>query len=177
MAKNQAVFLDRDGVVNNNQKAVNKPADLVLYPWTGPAIERLNKADCLTFIVTNQGGIELGYFTVEDLENIHSYLKKLLQEYHAHVDAIAYCPHFHQPCECRKPKPGMILKLAQQFQIDLKLSWMIGDREPDILAGASAGCQTIKIGKRDLVADYYCNNLSEAIDLILADKLYKFAFK
>jgi histidinol-phosphate phosphatase family protein len=111
----------------------------------------------------------LGYFTVQDLEAIHACLKSILKKNNAHIDAIAYCPHFHQPCECRKPKPGMILSLAYNYQINLKKSWMIGDREPDILAGASAGCRTIKLGKQDVFANYYCNNLSEAVDWILAN--------
>jgi len=166
---NQAVFLDRDGVVNDNNKFVNRPEDLILYPWTAPAIHRLNETSYLTFIVTNQGGIELGYFTVQDLEAIHTCLKSILEKNHAHIDAITYCPHFYQPCECRKPKPGMILSLAHKYQIDLNRSWMIGDREPDILAGVSAGCRTIKLGKQDVIADYYCNNLSEAVDWILAN--------
>jgi len=166
-----AVFLDRDGVVNDNRKLVNKPEDLILYSWTAQAIRRLNDAHFPTFIVTNQGGIELGYFTSRDLENIHACLKQQLQTANAHIDDIVYCPHYHHPCECRKPKPGMLLHLAQKHQIDLKLSWMIGDREPDILAGASAGCHTIKLGEHDVIADYYCENLRQAVETILQSPL------
>jgi HAD-superfamily hydrolase, subfamily IIIA len=97
-------------------------------------------------------------------------LEKLLQIQNAQIDAIAYCPHYHQSCDCRKPKPGMILALAQKFQVDINISWMIGDRETDILAGTSAGCRTIKISKRDVVADFYCDNLNEAVNLILGGK-------
>ena len=167
MPEKGAVFLDRDGVVNDNRTLVNKPEDLILYSWTAPAIQRLNAVHFPTFIVTNQGGIELGYFTIEDLENIHACLRQQLQAENAHIDDIAYCPHYHHPCECRKPKPGMILHLAQKYHINPNLSWMIGDREPDILAGVAAGCQTIKIGKHDVVADYYCENLWEAVKTIL----------
>ncbi len=167
MVKKEAVFLDRDGVINDNRKSVNKPEDLILYPWTASAIQKLNQAGYSVYVVTNQGGIELGFFTAGDLENIHAHLKKLLQAENACVDEIVYCPHYHQSCNCRKPKPGMLLDLAEKYPIDLKRSWMIGDREPDILAGANAGCHTIKIGNHDVAADYYCDNLLEAVAIIL----------
>jgi D-glycero-D-manno-heptose 1,7-bisphosphate phosphatase len=165
---NLAVFLDRDGVINDNTKPVNRPESLLIYPWTASAIQQLNEADYLVFVVTNQGGIELGYLTVEDLEAIHRSLQIELEKSHAFIDEIAYCPHFHQRCECRKPKPGMILNLANKYHVNLKSSWMIGDREPDILAGAAAGCHTIKLGERNVQADYYCSHLGAAVDWILA---------
>jgi D-glycero-D-manno-heptose 1,7-bisphosphate phosphatase len=168
---NLAVFLDRDGVINDNRKPVNKPEDLLIYPWTASAIQQLNEAGYLVFVVTNQGGIELGYFTVKDLEAIHSSLQIGLEKNNAFINEIAYCPHFHQPCECRKPKPGMILNLANKYHVDLKSSWMIGDREPDILAGASAGCHTIKLGQRDVKADYYSKNLGEAVTCIFSNPI------
>lgn len=100
MHKKEAVFLDRDGVINDNRKLVNKPEDLILYPWTASAIRKLNEAHYPTYVVTNQGGIELGFFTIQDLENIHSDLKKQLQAENAYIDEIVYCPHYHEPCNC-----------------------------------------------------------------------------
>ncbi len=82
-------------------------------------------------------------------------------------DEIIYCPHFHQKCECRKPKPGMILTLAEKYDIDLESSWMVGDRDTDILAGNGAGCRTIKLGKVYDNADYSCEHLGGAVEYIL----------
>lgn len=170
LMSHQAVFLDRDGVVNDNTKMVNKPKDLILYPWTAAAIHLLNQADYLIFIVTNQGGIELGYFTAEDLEAIHQHLLTQLRLDNAGITEIVYCPHFNQECQCRKPKPGLILRLASKYQIDLDSSWMIGDRESDILAGQAAKCQTIKLGKPDPQANLNCENLLIAVEYILTKK-------
>jgi histidinol-phosphate phosphatase family protein len=168
-----AVFLDRDGVINEYEKPVNHPEDLVLFPWTPAAIRRLNEEGYPVFIVTNQGGLELGYFTVQQLEAVHSRLQSLLQAEGAHIDEIIYCPHFRTTCPCRKPKPGMLLHLATKYGVDLPASWMIGDRRADILAGQAAGCQTIKIDRPDgsildyVTADYHCRNLLEAVNYLL----------
>lgn len=165
----KAVFLDRDGVINDNQKHVNKPEDLVLYSWTRTSIRCLNQAGYKVFVVTNQGGIEMGYFTEADLNAIHSHLSKLLLEEDAVIDEYSYCPHFSSPCKCRKPKPGLITTLAKKHQLDLKNSWMIGDRTSDIQAGVAAGCKTIKIGDTEPLADFNCKNLQEAVNFILSN--------
>lgn len=163
----KAVFLDRDGVINDNTVHVNRPADLKLYPWTTSAIRKLKEAGFLVFVVTNQGGIEMGYFTEKDLHDIHEHLTNLLATDNANVEEIAYCPHFNHPCECRKPKPGMLLTLAQKYEIDLANSWMVGDFPTDIQAGNAAGCHTVKIGQPDPTASYSCENLAEAVHHIL----------
>lgn len=163
----RAVFLDRDGVINANSKYVNYPEDLIIFPWAGPAIRLLKKAGFLVFIVTNQGGIELGFFTEADLSAIHSVLEFQLRKQDAGIDEIVYCPHFHQDCDCRKPKPGMILGLAEKYHIQLSNSWMIGDRESDIEAGKTAGCRTVKLGEADPGADFNCQRLDEAVTYIL----------
>lgn len=162
----KAIFLDRDGVVNDNSKLVNRPEDLILYPWTAAAIRRFKAAGFSVMIVTNQGGIELGYFSENDLLAIHRHLKAILERDGAAIDDIAYCPHYYQACECRKPKPGMLLDLAEKHGINLSLSWMIGDREPDILAGIAAGCHTVKLGDPDSRADYCCSMLEQAAEFI-----------
>jgi len=164
---NKAVFLDRDGVVNDNKKPVNKPKDLHLYPWTGQAIKMLNMAGFLVFIVTNQGGIELGYFKEEDLKDIHKKMLRDLNKVGAKIQAIEYCPHFKEKCQCRKPSGGMIKKLAKEYNIDLNNSYMIGDRYVDILSGLDAGCKTIKIGKPCKGATYTVDNLLSAVKIIL----------
>lgn len=163
----QAVFLDRDGVINDNSNPVNKPEDLKLYPWTVNSIKQLKEAGFLVMVVTNQGGLELGYFSKADLKRVHQHLVNLLQTGGTNIDDLAYCPHFDQQCECRKPQPGLILNLAKKHQVDLAQSWMIGDRQTDIEAGISAGCRTIKIGTPTPRADYNCLNLQEAVNYIL----------
>lgn len=163
----KTVFLDRDGVINDNTKNVDRPEDLILFPWAAPAIRRLNQAGYLVFIVTNQGGVELGFITEADLAAIHNHLETLLREQGTKIDGIVYCPHFHEECDCRKPKPGMILSLATKYPIQLSNSWMIGDRESDVLAGIAAGCRTIKLGAPSPQADYTCYALDEAVAFIL----------
>lgn len=164
---NRAVFLDRDGVINDNKKPVNKPQDLKIYPWVAPSIERLNQAGYLVFVVTNQGGIELGYMTPKDLDDIHQQMTFILNQQNAHIDEILYCPHYKTKCSCRKPEAGMLLAMAHKYTVSLQDSWMIGDREPDILAGKAAGCKTIKLGAEDTPADYTCQRLDQAVDYIL----------
>jgi len=164
---NKAVFLDRDGVINKYNKPINQPQDLELYSWTSAAIKRLNDAHYKTFIVTNQGGIECGYFTETELENIHLHLINLLNETGATIDEIAYCPHFKSECNYRKPNPGMILKLAEKYTINLHSSYLIGDRKSDIIAGKKADCITIKIGAKCPDADYSVETLEDAVDIIL----------
>ncbi|RKD27554.1 D-glycero-D-manno-heptose 1,7-bisphosphate phosphatase [Caminicella sporogenes DSM 14501] len=163
----KAVFLDRDGVINDNSIPVNKPEDLKIYPWTSEAISKLNKAGYYVFVITNQGGIEMGYFTENDLKNIHNKMIKEINLGGGIIDDIEYCPHFKTKCECRKPSSGMIIKLAKKYNIKLSQSYMIGDRDVDIEAGINAGCKTIKIGENYKRADYTAKNLLEAVNIIL----------
>jgi len=165
----KAVFLDRDGVINDNGKPVNKPEDLKIFPWVPKAIKALNEAKYKVFIVTNQGGIELGYFNEMALKEIHGELLSKLNKEGAHIDDISYCPHFKTQCNCRKPMPGMLINLAKKHNIDLKASYMVGDRDVDILCGKNAGCKTIKIGKPFDKADYCAKNLLEAVKFIIND--------
>ncbi|HOP74990.1 MAG TPA: HAD family hydrolase [Bacillota bacterium] len=167
---NAAIFLDRDGVINDNTRHVNHPRDLVLYPWVSSAIRQLKEAGYYVFIVTNQGGIELGFLTHRQLEAIHSQLRLLLAAENAEIDEIVYCPHFHHPCNCRKPKPGMLQTLIDKYHLDPALCWMIGDRETDSMAGKAAGCRTIKLGDPDPYAEITCTHLGEAAERILCLK-------
>ncbi len=165
---NKAVFLDRDGVINDNYKPVNTPDDLKLYPWSAESILQLNQAGYYVFVVTNQGGIEMGYFKEKDLNEIHDKLIMEIKEHGATIDEIDFCPHFKTKCECRKPLPGMINRLGKKHDIDLKNSFMVGDRDVDIEAGIKSGCKTIKIGKTYKKADYTVKNLKEAVSVILS---------
>lgn len=165
---NRAVFLDRDGVINDNYKPVNRPEDLRLYPWSAESILRLNKAGFYVFVVTNQGGIEMGYFNEKDLDDIHKKLLDEIKESGATIDEIDFCPHFKTQCECRKPSPGMLKRLGKKYNVDLNNSFMIGDRAVDIEAGIKSGCKTIKIGKPCKNADFIAKNLLEAVKIILS---------
>ncbi|WYP26366.1 HAD family hydrolase [Alkalihalobacillus sp. FSL W8-0930] len=151
---NQAVFLDRDGVINevlsHRVKFVNKPSDFHLLNGVGQAIKQLNEAGFLVFVVTNQGGIGLGYMTEERLKTIHQTMVDQLAEYGAVIHDISYCSHKpHADCPCRKPKAYMLEELAKKHQVNLGISIMVGDREPDILAGKKAGCQTVLVNARE----------------------------
>ncbi|RLL42719.1 HAD family hydrolase [Oceanobacillus piezotolerans] len=161
-----AIFLDRDGVINEvlseRVRFVNKPKDFHLLEGAGEAIKLLNQAGYLVFVVTNQGGVGLGYMKESMLVDVHKKMEKDLAHYGAMVNDIAYCPHKpYEGCICRKPNPGMILQLAEQHQIDLDKSYMVGDREPDIEAGKKAGVKTVLVGvsKERANADLYFPDL------------------
>ncbi|HLQ71493.1 MAG TPA: HAD family hydrolase [Bacillota bacterium] len=150
---NNAIFLDRDGVINevktSRVRFVNQPADFHLLPGVGQAIKMFNDAKWCVFVVTNQGGVGLGYMKETSLKAIHQKMEADLADAGAKVDAIRYCPHKpHANCACRKPKPQMITDLAVAHDVDVKASYMVGDREPDIEAGKKAGTQTVLVGDR-----------------------------
>ncbi|WP_342388415.1 D-glycero-alpha-D-manno-heptose-1,7-bisphosphate 7-phosphatase [Salinicoccus bachuensis] len=163
----KAVFLDRDGVLNevlnHRVKFVNRPEDLHLLEGVEQAIRQFNEDGWKVFIVTNQGGVGLGYMTEDELGEIHDRLVDLLEASGARVDDIAYCPHMpHEGCVCRKPEAGMILELAEAHNIFLGESYMVGDREPDIQAGRNAGTRTVFIANRKnkkIGADYHFKDL------------------
>ena len=124
------------------------------------AIKKINALGYLAILVTNQPVIARGEVSYEELEEIHNKMETLLGKEGAHLDAIYFCPHhphkgyegeiseLKMDCECRKPKPRMLLQAAKEFNIDLSLSWMVGDGENDIKAGQNAGCKTALIGKK-----------------------------
>jgi len=146
------IFLDRDGVINevlsHRVKFVNKPEDFHLLEGVGEAVKIFNEAGFKVFVVTNQGGVGLGFMKESALLDVHTKMAADLKAYGATIDDIAYCPHKPKAgCACRKPKPKMILDLADKHQVDLAKSYMIGDREPDIAAGKQAGVKTILIGE------------------------------
>ena len=152
--KQKAVFLDRDGTINKYVGFLRKIDDFELIDGAAKAVRQINESGYLAIVVTNQPVIARGEVSFEELEEIHNKMETLLGKNGAYVDAIYYCPHHphkgyegERPelkieCECRKPKPGMLLKAAQEFNIDLKNSWMVGDSENDIKAGTAAGCKT-----------------------------------
>lgn len=156
--KQKAVFLDRDGTINKYVGFLRKPEEFELLDGVASAIEKINQMGYLAIVVTNQPVIARGEVSFDELEEIHKKMETLLGQEGAYLDAIYFCPHhpdkgfageipkLKMDCECRKPKPGMLLKAAEDFHIDLSQSWMVGDRENDIKAGKAAGCRTALIG-------------------------------
>lgn len=171
--KKRAVFLDRDGVLNKSlgSRPPNNASELTLYPGVPQAIAKLNEAGYLTFVVTNQGGVGLGYMTLGDLHDIHTKLSDEVAIHGGSFTEIMACTHKPRAgCSCRKPKPGMLLELAKRHNVDLQRSFMIGDRDMDIAAGKAAGAVTILIEsdeKIKQVPDHTCPNLLAASELIL----------
>jgi D-glycero-D-manno-heptose 1,7-bisphosphate phosphatase len=164
----KALFLDRDGVINKNLKPINNPEDFQLYSGVKEALRNAEQAGFELFVVTNQGGIELGFITVEQLNEIHNKMMEILKQY-CTIREIKFCPDYHKDTGCRKPKPNMILELCKKYDIDIKNSFMIGDRDTDIEAGKRAGCKTAKIGKFSGEADVNGKDLFEVVKKIVAE--------
>ena len=155
--KQKAIFLDRDGTVNRYVGFLRNIEDLELLENAAEAVKTINASDYLAIIVTNQPVIARGEVTFDQLDEIHKKLETLLGEKGAFLNAIYFCPHHPDSgfegeikelkidCDCRKPKPGMLLKAAEDYNIDLNQSYMIGDSENDVKAGLAAGCQSIQI--------------------------------
>jgi D,D-heptose 1,7-bisphosphate phosphatase len=149
--KRPAFFLDRDGVINKDIGLITKPEQMELIPGVAEAINLINQSEYLTIVVTNQSVIARNLCSFEDLQIIHNKMETLLGSRQVYIDAIYFCPHhpdrgyseerteYKIPCQCRKPKPGMLLQAAVDWNIDLNNSYMIGDKLTDIQAGESAG--------------------------------------
>lgn len=177
--KQKAVFLDRDGTINRYVGFLRDIDDFELLPGVAEAVKLINASGFLAIVVTNQPVIARGEVTVPQLQEIHNKMEKLLGAEGAYLDAIYYCPHHPHKgyegevpelkidCECRKPKPGMLLKAAEDFNIDLSQSWMIGDGENDIKAGKAAGCRTALIGTEEYKQDETVPTLLDAVNNIL----------
>ncbi len=156
--KQRAIFLDRDGTINKYVAFLRNIDDFDLIDGVSDAIRAINNSGYLAIVVTNQPVIARGEVTFGELDEIHNKMETLLGYDGAYLDGIYFCPHHPHKgydgevpelkidCDCRKPKPGMLLQAAEEFNIDLSLSWMIGDSENDILAGKAAGCKTGLIG-------------------------------
>ncbi len=148
---NKAVFIDRDGTMAKDVPYCNRPEDFVLFPDTAKAIRLLNEHGFKVIVITNQSGIGRGYFTEATLAQIHDKMKGELAKEGARIDAIFYCPHHPDDnCDCRKPKPKMILQAVKDFDIDLKRSSVIGDLPADIELGKAVGCKTILVDSNPL---------------------------
>ena len=171
--KQKAVFLDRDGTINKYVGFLRDIDQFELIKGVAEAIKRINASGYLCIVITNQPVIARGEVTVPQLEEIHNKMETLLGLEGAYIDGLYYCPHHPHKgfegeipglkfdCECRKPKPGMLLKAAEEFNIDLSKSWMVGDGVNDIKAGENAGCKTCLIGKNEFGQDMTVGSLLE----------------
>lgn len=170
------MFLDRDGVINevltNRVKFVNKPRDFYFLPGVPEAIQALNGRFDFIFVVTNQGGVGLGYMKESQLVKIHEHMVKELKKAGAIIHDVAFCAHKPKAgCECRKPGSKMILDLAKKYDIRLEKSYMVGDTDTDIMAGKRAGTKTVFLGESDPLADRVFPDLAAASVWIIEDSL------
>lgn len=173
---NRAVFIDRDDTINKDVPYCKHPDEFELLPKVAEGIKLLNEHGFKIIVVTNQSGIARGYFSEEMLQKIHEKMINELEQKGAFIDAIYYCPHHPDDnCDCRKPKPGLILRAANEHNIDLKRSFMVGDKLEDVEAGKRAGCMTVLVRNKsrrekedldleegDIKPDFSCPDLYQA---------------
>ena len=178
-----AVFVDRDNTLIEDPGYISRPDQVRLLAGTAESVARLRAAGYPVVVVSNQSGVARGYFTEDDLTAVHRRMQQLLGEQNAGVDAIYYCPfldgeeatveRYRRDSHLRKPKPGLLLMAADEINLDLSKSWMVGDSVKDVQAGRAAGCRTILIGTghdngaHD--ADHLSADFSTAVDIILAE--------
>ena len=180
---NKAIFLDRDDTLIDDPSYINHPDQVELLPGVCEALVQLRKMGYKLIVVSNQSGVARGIVSEEVLELIHQRLRELLARENAHLDAIYYCPYhpegviedFRAESDLRKPNPGMLLRAADELDIDLEASWMIGDSYRDVTAGKRAGCKTILINspakpvvrkQTDPIPNKEAVNIKEAANII-----------
>lgn len=191
----RAVFLDRDGTVNEEVGYVCNRTQFRLYDYAAEAVRLLNEAGWLAIVVTSQAGIARGMFTESFLTQIHEQMKTELADAGATIDAIYYCPHhptegespYRQECDCRKPKPGMLTKAAAELNVDLAASVVIGDRFRDLGMAQAVGARSVLVltgyGREELETDsanwpqqpdHIAENLLEAVRWVIKQSSTKF---
>jgi D-glycero-D-manno-heptose 1,7-bisphosphate phosphatase len=181
-----AVFLDRDGTLIDEVGYLDRPDRIELYPWSIDAIRTLNRAGIRVIMVSNQSGIARGFFTEEQLAGIHQHLATLLGAGGAHLDAYYYCPHhpdgriaaFTRACDCRKPGGALVDRAVEEFGIDPRQSFTVGDRWVDVALARTVGARGVLVRTgygaleetrppEGLTADVVVDNLIEAVSWIL----------
>ncbi len=161
----RCVFFDRDGIVNQSPGPgyVERWEDFHLMPEFPAILRNVSRLGFAAILITNQRGVALGKMTAAAVEDIHRRFRRALKdEYGLEILDVFYCPHDKNECECRKPKPGMLLEAARRHNINLAESWMIGDSPKDVEAGKAAGCRTILVGDAEATAppDYRFANMA-----------------
>jgi len=183
LVKNRiAVFIDRDGTIIEELEYLKEPERIRLIPYSADAIRSLNEREILAIIVSNQAGVARGYFSEETVKEMNERLEELLSKEGAYLDAIYYCPHhaefgppeYRKDCNCRKPKPGMLLKAAKRFHLNLKGCYVIGDRADDIRLARNVGAKGILVltgygqrAREEIKPDYMTKDLYQAVKWII----------
>jgi len=153
-ASHAAVFLDRDGVLIEDRELLVDPAEIHVLDGVGAALGALKNAGFRLVVVSNQAVVARGMITEQAVDTIHERMQSLIRQAGGpELDAVYFCPHhpdatvpdYRCACPCRKPRPGMLLRAADEHRLDLKASFMVGDRMTDIMAGAAAGCRTVLV--------------------------------
>ena len=185
----RAVFLDRDGTINDDVGYPCNYGQVRVFPYSFEAVRRINRAGLLAVVMTNQSGVGRGYFTEDDLAEIHRRLAEDFASRQARLEGIYYCPHYlhssepryRQDCACRKPNPGMALRAARELDIDLGSSFMIGDKVEDIEFARNIGAVPVLVltgyggeSEKRLRAEgrppaFVAATLLEAVDWVLGD--------
>lgn len=175
------IILDRDGVINeDSDNYIKTPEEWIPIPGSIEAIARLKKAGYLVTIATNQSGIARGFYSEQTLQQMHDKLAKLLAEFDVSIDGIFHCPHVpDDACKCRKPKPGMLLDIARQFEIKLSQTPFVGDTITDIRTARAVNAQAILVltGKgskthqlgREITGVPVFKNLAEYVNQLLQE--------
>lgn len=185
--KRRAVFLDRDGTINEDVGYPGRYDQVRVYPYSFEAVRKLNDAGLVVVVITNQSGVGRGFFTEDALHIVHDRMREDFQAAGARIDAIYYCPHFagsSSPfydidCACRKPFPGMAIRAREELGLDLEGSYMVGDKVEDVRFGLNAGTRPILVltgygeASRDALRRegiepaYVARDLGQAVDWIL----------
>jgi len=143
---NTAIFMDRDGTVSEEIGYMYHTDLYRPFPWAGPAIRKINESGMKAVLITNQSGIERGYFPESQVHEVHAILRSELARHNATLDAIYFCPHHPETgCDCRKPRPGMLLRAQHELGIDLSRSFVIGDKYVDVGVAHAAGAKSILV--------------------------------
>ncbi|MEW6264671.1 MAG: D-glycero-beta-D-manno-heptose 1,7-bisphosphate 7-phosphatase [Thermodesulfobacteriota bacterium] len=184
-----AVFLDRDGTINEQMGYINHLDRFIMLPGVDRAVSRLNEAGLPVVVVSNQSGVARGYFPEELVNRVNEMMVELLARAGARLDAVYYCPHhpraevaaYRRECDCRKPKPGLLLRAAADLGLDLTRSFAVGDRTSDLKAARAVGAKAILVltgygrGEREYVLphqdvrpDWVAEDLMSAVEWILS---------
>jgi len=172
-----ALFLDRDGVINKDKGYISDPKDFEILPGAIEGLLRFQKAGFFLVIITNQGGIGLGYYTKEDFYRVNLHMLKQLSAAGVYIDKLYFCPHsIKEKCRCRKPGIGMIRRAQKELPVIMEKSLLVGDKETDIRAGKKAGLKTCLISsgkkpfKSSIKPDYKCSGLEEFSRVIISSQ-------
>lgn len=153
----KAVFLDRDGTINEEVNYLHECDKMKFIPGAVEALKLLKEKGYLLIVVTNQSGVGRGYFPVEDVDRVHDYMNELLRASGAEIDGFYYCPHVEEDrCSCRKPMTGLYRKAQTDFDIDMEQSYMVGDKITDILAAKELGCRVGLVFSGHDISKEYC---------------------